>query len=370
MRTTSPPCTRQLALVVASLGTACFSPVPMDEDITTESTTTTSSTTDGSGSTSAPSSTSTTEPTSGTSVDPDGGSTTSTTAASDTSASSEDTGTTTESRPSCNDTPPDALAFAPPILLAGVNTDANETNAWLSPDELVLWFSSDRPGGAGGNDVYRSTREDPTAAFGPAAPLVGMNTAAHELVHSLSADALVLYGASDGIGSMGYYDVMASTREDVLAEFGVLAPLANINSGVGDTEPNISADGTELYFASSRAGPWGIYRAELDVGGSFGAPIAVTELDAPGVGNGNPVLSADGLTIYFASNRDDPEWDVYAATRSTPDEAFGSPVNVADVNSGAIDLPLWLSGDGCRLLLSSTRLGASGFDLWIAEREP
>lgn len=357
-------------LAILSLGMAC---VPFDPYEYGESETTITETTGTTGSVGSTSSsiTATTSAASDSSDDSTSSSGSTTTVDATTDATVDDTGTTTESRPSCNDTPPEALAFAPPILLPGVNTDANETNAWLSPDELVLWFNSDRPGGAGGNDVYRSTRDDPAAAFGPAAPLAGMNTAAQELVHSLSADGLVLYGASDGLGSMGYYDVMVSTRASVLAEFGVLAPLANINSAVSDGEPNISADGTELYFASTRAGPWGLYRAELDVGGSFGAPIAVEELTAPGVGNGNPVLSADGLTIYFSSIRDDPEWDVYAATRSTPDDVFGSPVNVADVNGGTTDLPLWLSGDGCRLLLSSTRPeGEGGYDLWIAEREP
>ncbi len=288
-------------------------------------------------------------------------------------STSDDASTTTGGRPSCNDgpTPADELAFGPPIPLPGVNTASNELNAWLSADELEVWLTTDRPEGVGGYDVFRSTRDDPAAAFGPAMLLAGMSTvAAQEQVHSLSADALTLYGASDGIGSIGAFDVMVATRPNALAEFSALAPIANINSGVSDSEPSISADGTELYFSSIRTGTWDLYRALLGAGGTFGAPVPIGELNMPDAGEGNAVVSADGLTIYFASTRDDPAWDVYAATRSTRDDAFGPPVSMMDVNTSATDLPVWLSSDGCRLVLGSDRPGEGGYDLWIAEREP
>lgn len=318
---------------------------------------------------------------SSTSVDPDGGSMTSvdpddgsTTSGGDTSGTTtDDTGTTTESRPSCNEgpTPADALAFGAPVPLPGVNTASNEVSAWLSPDELVVWLSAERPEGVGGYDVYRSTRDDPSAAFGPATLLVELSTPAEEQVQSLSTDMLTLYGSSDGIGSMGGFDVMVATRASTLAAFGPLTPLASINSGAGDMEPRISADGTELYFSTTRAGTWDVYRAELDVGGSFGAPTVVEELSSPDAGDGNVVLSTDGLTIYFASTREDPTWNVHVATRSTRDDGFGPAVSVTDVNvDGVIDLPVWLSSDGCRLVLMSDRPGEGGHDLWIAEREP
>lgn len=59
------------------------------------------------------------------------------------------------------------------------------------------------------------------------------------------------------------------------------------------------------------------------------------------------------------------------ATRSTRDDGFGPSVSLTNVNSiGATDVPVWLSSDGCRLVLASLRPGGSGgMDLWIAERE-
>jgi hypothetical protein len=326
--------------------------------------------------TSGESSTSSSSSASGTSIDPDGGSasTASTSSATTgTTSTTDDTGTTTGGRRSCNDgpTPANELAFGPPVPLPGVNTRSSEGAAWLSPDELEAWFNAARPGGAGGWDVYRATRDDPAAAFGPAALVAAVSTSANEEALSLTADALTLYSSTDGVASMGGYDITVTTRASTLVEFGALAPVANVNSSAHDTGTYVTADGSELYFATTRDGTWDIYRAELGVGGSFEVPTVVGSVSTPANNELAPVVSADGLTIYFASGPVHPELDIFVATRSSRDDGFGSAVNVGDVNSEDADVPVWLSSDGCRLLFASTRPGGlGGQDLWIAEREP
>jgi hypothetical protein len=350
-------------LVLGSLCAACFTK-PSSEGLSTESTGEASTTLgNGSESTSSTPGTSGTDPSSSTTVDPDDGSTSS-------STSDGDSGSTTESPPpSCNDgASADALAFGAPVPLPGVNTAGPDGFAWLSSDALEIWISSERPGGAGVWDVYRATRDDPAAAFDAAALVEPVSTGANEEGVSLTADALTLYSASDAAGSMGGLDIMAATRPSTLAAFGVLAPVASVNTDAAEAHPQISADGSELYFTSQRGGTWDLYRAQLGAGGSFDAPTSIGELST----NDNelaPVVSADGLTLYFMSNHDDPDFDIHVATRSTRDDGFGSPVNLADVNSDETDMPVWVSSDGCTLVLASTRPGEGGYDLWMAERE-
>jgi WD40-like Beta Propeller Repeat len=355
-------------LVLGSLCTACWTDPPV-EDFSTESTGEASTTLmDGSSSTSStPGATSSTDPSSTTTVDPDDGSTSST---NETDTTTDDSGTTTESPPpSCNDgASAEELAFGAPIPLPGVNTASPDGVAWLSPDALEIWISAGRPEGPGGWDVYRATREAPAAAFGAATLVEPVSTAAHEEGISLTADALTLYSASDAAGSMGSLDIMATTRPSTLAAFGVLAPVANVNTDAPEAHPQISADGSELYFTSPRNGTWDIYRAQLGAGGSFEAPTVIGELSTSDNELG-PVPSADGLTIYFMSNHDDPDFDIHVATRSTREDGFGSPVNLADVNSNEADMPVWVSSDGCTLVLASMRPGEGGYDLYVAERE-
>jgi len=50
----------------------------------------------------------------------------------------------------------------PKILSTPVNTDFDETTPFLSADGITLYFSSNRPGGLGSNDIYMCKRLDDT----------------------------------------------------------------------------------------------------------------------------------------------------------------------------------------------------------------
>jgi WD40 repeat protein len=51
-------------------------------------------------------------------------------------------------------------AWLPPVNMGStINSPFTEQNAYLSSDRMTLFFSSDRPGGSGGLDLYVTTRE-------------------------------------------------------------------------------------------------------------------------------------------------------------------------------------------------------------------
>jgi hypothetical protein len=52
-----------------------------------------------------------------------------------------------------------ADGFGAPTRVAELSADATEDfPTWLSPDRCTLMFSSDRPGGNGGLDIWMATR--------------------------------------------------------------------------------------------------------------------------------------------------------------------------------------------------------------------
>jgi hypothetical protein len=98
-----------------------------------------------------------------------------------------------------------------------------------------------------------------------------------------------------------------------------------------------------------------IWRAAAS-GGGFSAPVDVTEIDTM-FDEGNPTLSPDRLTLFWASNRTDGGakggYDIWTAKRADTSAPFSSIANVAELNTANDDFPGWLSPDGCRLYLTS-----------------
>lgn len=102
----------------------------------------------------------------------------------------------------------------PQKLGPNVNTRSWETHACLSPDGQILYFTSDRPGGMGGRDIYRSIRTS-TGDWGPAQNMGStINTIYDEESPFISSDGVTLYFSSKGHESMGGFDIFTSTLSD------------------------------------------------------------------------------------------------------------------------------------------------------------
>lgn len=127
----------------------------------------------------------------------------------------------------------------PQPLPADVNSPWRETSACLSADGRKLFFTSDRPGGQGGLDIYLTEK----TAMGWSKPRnLGetINTAEDEDGVSLSTDGKTLYFSSRGHNSMGGFDVFAS--EITNEGFG---PARNLGIPV-----NSPADDLHIWFVS------------------------------------------------------------------------------------------------------------------------
>jgi hypothetical protein len=79
-------------------------------------------------------------------------------------------------------------------LLPDLNTNSREEGPHLSADQLTIYFASNRPGGSGGFDIYRSTRSNTSVDFPPATPVTELNSVEDERDPWLSADGrLILF---------------------------------------------------------------------------------------------------------------------------------------------------------------------------------
>jgi len=141
-----------------------------------------------------------------------------------------------------------------PINLgANINTEYWESSPSLSPDKNALYFSSGRPGGYGGKDLYVSYRMPNgkwTAAenMGP-----GINTKGDELAPFIHADNNTLYFTSGGLIGYGGTDIYL-VRKDADGKWGTPENLGYpINTIENEGSLFVSSDGETGYYASDRA---------------------------------------------------------------------------------------------------------------------
>lgn len=260
--------------------------------------------------------------------------------------------------------------FDAPVPLASLNTANSESTPRLTADELELFFKSDQ----GMNvNIYTAQRSTTSRPFDAPIALTKVNTAADDGNPSLSSDGLMLFFESNRVSGEGYH-LYVSVRTSRVGEFSAPSEVANVNSAAVtdyDAQPFVTADGQELWFISTRTGGLGgfdIYRAVWS-GSNFANAAAITALNS-NVNDHLPTLSADKLTIYFASDRSGGKggFDIWTAHRSTTTGGFPAPTLVAELNSNANETVGWLSPDNCRLYFSSDVAGTS--DLYVAVRHP
>lgn len=93
-------------------------------------------------------------------------------------------------------------------LVPGVDLDSSvaDLTPVVTPDELTIYFGSERPGGLGQTDIYVATRTDAGAPFGPAVPLMfddgvlrAFNTSGPDYATWISPDGCELYYSPDNL---------------------------------------------------------------------------------------------------------------------------------------------------------------------------
>ncbi len=149
----------------------------------------------------------------------------------------------------------------PQNLGDAINTEFWESSPSISPDKQVLYFSSNRPGGLGGSDIYRSNLQ-PNGKWGPAVNMgPTINTVGDDQAPFIHADNQTMYFTSDGLLGYGGSDLYI-VRKNNKGEWGVPENLGYpINTIENEGSLAVSADGLTAYYASDRSDS----RGQLDL---------------------------------------------------------------------------------------------------------
>ncbi len=165
---------------------------------------------------------------------------------------------------------------APLNLGSNINSKYRETSASIASDGRFLYFTSNRPGGYGGLDIYISELQK-DGVWGEAKNLgTTINTSADEEGPYIHPDGITLYFSSKGHERVGGFDIFKAEKN----EFGTWSEPENLGYPINTVDDDVffvpTVDAKRAYFSSMRQGGFGntdIYL--MDIHGAKGTNACV-----------------------------------------------------------------------------------------------
>jgi outer membrane protein OmpA-like peptidoglycan-associated protein len=155
--------------------------------------------------------------------------------------------------------------------IRSVSDRINQANTWesqpsISNDGRTLYFVSDRAGGNGGYDIYKSVKNEKGEWGYPVNLGPVINSSGNEKSPFIHPDGKTLYFSSDGWLGLGGFDIFYSRIDDK----GNWSKPKNIGYPINSQDDEISffvsTDGSLGFFASNKLrgkGGWDLYYFEL-----------------------------------------------------------------------------------------------------------
>ena len=142
-----------------------------------------------------------------------------------------------------------------------VNTAAAEQGSYYVRDggdgQAVLYFNRVTP--TAGTDIYTVALSSDGVPLGPATPVAELNSAVADQKVTVRPDGHELLISSNRPGGLGGFDLWRSTRQSVQDPWSTPAHLdAPLNTPTIDSQPHLTRNGQTLIFTSDRAGGSGV----------------------------------------------------------------------------------------------------------------
>jgi outer membrane protein OmpA-like peptidoglycan-associated protein/tetratricopeptide (TPR) repeat protein len=252
--------------------------------------------------------------------------------------------------------------FAPQNIGSNVNSTESEYFPSLTIDNKEMVFT--RRVRNFNEDFYYSKKN--TADWDMAHPMEGnVNTQENEGAQNISQDGqwLVFTGCNrrDGFGSCDIY--ISYLNDKGWSEAINLG--GKINSEQWESQPCLSPDKKDLYFASRRPGGRGgsdIYVSHLQPNGKWGDPENLGEVINTAADEQCPFIHADNQTLYFTSSGLPGYGDAdLFYIRKGPNGVWSNPVNLGyPINTISQEGTLFITSDGKTAYYSSDRSDSKG----------
>lgn len=248
-----------------------------------------------------------------------------------------------------------------PMRVLELDTAANEHDVALTADGRQLYFSSNRTGTIGGDDIYVALRDEPFGPFTQVEHVPSINTGDNEGPF-FTRDGLTGVLSSDRTTTEGGSDLWIAQRSALDQPFTVTSTgLAILNTTSADYDAWLSVDELRLYYVSNAVI---LLTTRTAVGAPWSAPVPVPGVNT--VAEYDVSLSPDERVIVFTSHRLSPMRDIFVAVRATTADGFQTPMPIDAVNTTFTDYDAHITTDGCELYWASSLETPGSLAIFVA----
>jgi hypothetical protein len=201
--------------------------------------------------------------------------------------------------------------FTSERVITELSNRLNMGGPWLSEDGLRLYYHKWVKGTTTINNfhVMMATRPSISAPWTEVRALSEIHLVGYDDAHpSLTPDELSIYWQSNRPGAAGVWAIWTATRPSISAPFSNVRNVAELNTdqeNAGSGAPHITADGLTIYFHSKRNADLSrdVYVANRP---SLSEPFGNIEkisICSPDFDEFGAYVTSDGRNLYFTSNR-------------------------------------------------------------------
>ena len=163
-------------------------------------------------------------------------------------------------------------------------------------------------------------------------------------------------------------DLYVVSRDALRSAWRNMRPLGEtVNDPAWDSQPCLSLDGNELFFASRRNGNADLYHCFRDENGNWSEPENLGPVVNTKGTEMAPFIHPDGKTLYFSSDTHTGMggYDLFVSRRNEKGE-WSEPVNLGyPINTPGDEINFIVAADGHTALISSIREGGyGGYDIY------
>jgi hypothetical protein len=250
-----------------------------------------------------------------------------------------------------------------------LSSTGQEVAPWISSDGLRMYFSRD---GAtfGHGDIQLASRGSPTGTFGMANPIVNLNSLNEEGRAWLTSDelAIALSTAHDDPLHVDIHLITRAAGQSFATP--VATHMAMVNAtGTQHYDPFLTDDLLRLYFSANTGSGgklqlWMATRATVD--GDFTTPSLVPGINDSALNEFGPALYQGERLLLYSAATNGGNFELFYATRSTATGNFSGATAIPTVNTSANEWEPVLGADGCTLYFTSDRDADHHFHLFRA----